>query len=107
MNGKTAGNLILMTTLCIVIFWMFMALKPAHAQLFGPTIQQKCVAMGYKPGTALYLQCYQTLTAERSARQRRINEAVQNLQNSLQAAQPRPAAPMVMCHSDVYGTICH
>ena len=32
MNGKTAGNLILMATICIVIFWVFMALRPANAQ---------------------------------------------------------------------------
>ena len=34
MNGKMAGNLILMAAICIVIFWIFMALKPAHAQPF-------------------------------------------------------------------------
>jgi hypothetical protein len=33
-NGKTAGNLILMTAICIVFFWIFMALKPAHAFLY-------------------------------------------------------------------------
>jgi hypothetical protein len=29
------GNLILMTTICIVIFWMFMALRPAAAHLIS------------------------------------------------------------------------
>jgi|SRR6516162_3398932 len=29
---KTFGNLILMTATCIVIFWIFMAFRPAHAQ---------------------------------------------------------------------------
>jgi hypothetical protein len=29
---KTYGNLILMTVICIVIFWVFMALRPASAQ---------------------------------------------------------------------------
>jgi len=29
---KTFGNLILMTVICIVIFWIFMALRPAQAQ---------------------------------------------------------------------------
>jgi len=29
---KTYGNLILMTVICIVIFWVFMALRPANAQ---------------------------------------------------------------------------
>ena len=28
---KTYGNLILMTVICIVIFWVFMALRPTHA----------------------------------------------------------------------------
>jgi len=32
MNGRTIGNLILMTTICVVIFWLFMALRPAAAQ---------------------------------------------------------------------------
>src|SRR6516225_7564890 len=39
MNGKTAGNLILMTTICIVVFWIFMALRPAQAQIMpGPNL---------------------------------------------------------------------
>ena len=36
---KTFGNIILMTVICIVIFWVFMALRPASAQpagFFGP-----------------------------------------------------------------------
>jgi hypothetical protein len=28
---KTYGNIILMTVICIVVFWVFMALRPAHA----------------------------------------------------------------------------
>jgi hypothetical protein len=28
---KTYGNIILMTVICIVIFWVFMALRPAQA----------------------------------------------------------------------------
>jgi hypothetical protein len=31
---KTYGNLILMTVICIVIFWLAMALRPAQAQAF-------------------------------------------------------------------------
>src|SRR5262245_13288351 len=31
MSGKTVGNLILMTLICAVIFWVFMALRPARA----------------------------------------------------------------------------
>lgn len=33
---KTTGNLILMTTICVVIFWVFMAIRPAPAQTFFP-----------------------------------------------------------------------
>jgi hypothetical protein len=29
---KSFGNLILMTLICLVIFWVFMALRPANAQ---------------------------------------------------------------------------
>jgi hypothetical protein len=29
---KTCGNVILMAVICIVIFWIFMALRPANAQ---------------------------------------------------------------------------
>src|SRR6516164_8832933 len=32
---KSLGNLILMTVVCIVIFWVFMALRPANAQMYG------------------------------------------------------------------------
>jgi hypothetical protein len=32
MNGRTVGNLLLMTLICIVIFIVFMAIWPAHAQ---------------------------------------------------------------------------
>jgi hypothetical protein len=31
---KPYGNVILMTLICIVIFWVFMALRPAHSQQF-------------------------------------------------------------------------
>jgi hypothetical protein len=39
---KTYGNIVLMAATCIVIFWVFMALRPASAQdarimgMFGP-----------------------------------------------------------------------
>jgi hypothetical protein len=36
---KSFGNLILMTLICIIIFWVFMALRPAHAvtaKLYAP-----------------------------------------------------------------------
>jgi hypothetical protein len=29
---KITGNLILMTTICVIIFWVLMALRPAAAQ---------------------------------------------------------------------------
>ena len=32
MTERTAGNIILMTVICIVIFWIFMALRPAQAE---------------------------------------------------------------------------
>ena len=35
---KTYGNIILMTVICIVLFWVFMALRPANATFFpGPS----------------------------------------------------------------------
>src|SRR5215471_7002594 len=35
---KTYGNIILMTVICIVLFWVFMALRPAQATFFaGPS----------------------------------------------------------------------
>jgi hypothetical protein len=38
---KSFGNLILMTVICIVIFWVFMALRPVHAgDGDGPSLQQ-------------------------------------------------------------------
>src|SRR6516225_646690 len=38
MTERTAGNIILMTVICIVIFWIFMALRPAHADLPKPRL---------------------------------------------------------------------
>jgi hypothetical protein len=32
MSGRTIGNFILMTVICIVVFWMFMAIHGARAQ---------------------------------------------------------------------------
>ena len=28
---KTYGNLVLIATICVAVFWVFMALRPAHA----------------------------------------------------------------------------
>src|SRR5215467_1156631 len=39
MNGRTVGNLILMTLICVVIFVVFMAMRPAPAgetPIYGP-----------------------------------------------------------------------
>src|SRR5262247_4936079 len=39
MNGSTIGNLILMTLICVVIFWGFMAFRPSRAgetPIYGP-----------------------------------------------------------------------
>jgi hypothetical protein len=33
---KTYGNLVLMTAICVVIFWIFMALRPANAGAYNP-----------------------------------------------------------------------
>ena len=47
MNGKTIGNLILMTLICVVILWVFMALRPAQA---GPEcVGDKGRCHGYMP----------------------------------------------------------
>jgi hypothetical protein len=39
MNGKTIGNLTLVTAICIVVFWVFMALQPVQAQSCGSSWQ--------------------------------------------------------------------
>jgi hypothetical protein len=50
MNGKTAGNLILMTTICIVVFWIFMALRPANAQIMpGPNLTPQGLPFLFAP----------------------------------------------------------
>ena len=39
MSGRTIGNLILMTLICVVIFWVFMAMRPVRAgetPVYGP-----------------------------------------------------------------------
>jgi hypothetical protein len=33
---KTSGNIILMTAICVVTFWVFMAVRPAPAQEIAP-----------------------------------------------------------------------
>jgi len=54
---KTYGNVILMATICIVIFWVFMALRPAHAQansFFGPTSGSCCNQTNFGGRTGWY-----------------------------------------------------
>jgi hypothetical protein len=47
MNGKSIGNLILMTLICVVTLWVFMALRPAQA---GPEcVGDKGRCHGYMP----------------------------------------------------------
>jgi len=50
---KHYGNIILMTVTCLVIFWIFMALRPAHAQagsFFGPPTGSCCNQFVYPSG---------------------------------------------------------
>jgi hypothetical protein len=42
MTGRIIGNLILTTTLCVVIFWIFMALKPARAETLPHKFVTEC-----------------------------------------------------------------
>src|SRR5215510_15130568 len=48
---KTFGNLILMTVICIVIFWVFMALRPADAaRIRCGSSWEICAQRGKGPG---------------------------------------------------------
>jgi hypothetical protein len=52
MNGKIAGNLILMTVVCMVIFWVVMALHPVQAAtLKCGSSWDICTQRGRGPGT--------------------------------------------------------
>jgi hypothetical protein len=44
MSGRTIGNLILMTLVCVIIFWVFMALRPAKAANEGAPIDPKTLS---------------------------------------------------------------
>ena len=66
---KTYGNVILMATLCIVIFWVFMA-RPAQAQQF---IGTRGAGVGhYLPATPTreFLACYRANYASTVALER-------------------------------------
>jgi hypothetical protein len=84
---------------------LFLATGPANAQPWiDAAHNQRCISMGYKPGTALYLECRKLLTAERFARQDRINRAVRNLSESLKSTQPQamPPPPLPPSPSTIY-----
>jgi hypothetical protein len=67
---KTYGNVILTTAICIVIFWVFMALRPAQAQQF---IGTRGAGVGhYLPATPTreFLACYRANYASTVALER-------------------------------------
>ena len=53
MSGRTIGNLILMTLICIVVFIVFMAVRPtkASAQNFQRGAELSDLARPYHPAT--------------------------------------------------------
>jgi hypothetical protein len=78
---------------------------PANAQPWiDAAHNQRCINMGYKPGTALYLECRKLLTAERFARQDRIRRALKDLNENLQSMQPKamPPPPSLTTPSTIY-----
>ena len=49
---KTYGNLVLIATICVVVFWVFMALRPANAiQLKCGSSWEICNQRGNGPGS--------------------------------------------------------
>ena len=57
MSGRTIGNLILMTLICIVVFIVFMAVRPtkASAQNFQSEAELSDLARPYQPAAVLDL----------------------------------------------------
>jgi hypothetical protein len=57
MSGRTIGNLILMTLICIVVFIVFMAVRPtkASAQNFQREVELSDLARPHHPATVLDL----------------------------------------------------
>src|SRR5262249_60151185 len=57
MSGRTIGNLILMTLICVVVFIVFMAVRPTKAS--APDFQRETAVSGlsrpYHPATVLDL----------------------------------------------------
>ena len=48
---KTYGNFILMATICLVIFWVLMALRPANAGAYNPMRVRQCEMVALIPAT--------------------------------------------------------
>ena len=57
MSGRTIGNLILMTRICVVVFIVFMAVRPtkASAHNFQREAELSDLARPYHPATVLDL----------------------------------------------------
>ena len=57
MSGRTIGNLILMTLICVVVFIVFMAVRPtkASAQNCQREAELSDLARPYHPATVLEL----------------------------------------------------
>src|SRR5262245_39462066 len=57
MSGRTIGNLILMTLICVVVFIVFMAVRPtkASAQNLQREAELSDLARPYHPATVLHL----------------------------------------------------
>ena len=64
MSGRTIGNLILMTLICIVVFIVFMAVRPtkASAQNFQRGAELSDLARPYHPATVLDLISSEAVT---------------------------------------------
>jgi hypothetical protein len=61
MNGKTVGNLILMTLVCVIIFWVFMAFRPARADFMQGVagmaiVQERCNNIAIHPKLKAFVQ---------------------------------------------------
>jgi hypothetical protein len=68
---KPYGNVILMTLICIVIFWVFMALRPAQAQSFSPYAGRGCYASSWaRCATLAQIRAYARRAQEQIARER-------------------------------------
>jgi hypothetical protein len=62
MSGRKIGNLILMTLICVVVFIVFMAIRPAPAELVSPAptrllvdvvkLERYCASMLMPPAVA-------------------------------------------------------